>query len=117
MNNQEQSNYKINFKDISARIRELRLNTGHTQESLSEQLGYSPTFVYQIEAGLKQLSANSLVKFALFFDVSLDYLIPGKTKPDSDELDNLLNKLTPNQRKNIYSTIQSLIEPLTDLIR
>lgn len=38
-NNQDLSNIEVEFKDISARIKQLRVNERYSQEALSEILG------------------------------------------------------------------------------
>ncbi len=101
--------FEVDFNKISERIKQLRINSGYTQEILSEKVGYSPSYVYQIENKLRKPSVSSLTKFSLFFGVSLDYLVTGYTRPDADNLDLLLNTLSAEQRENIYVTIDSLV--------
>ncbi len=107
--NQHIDTFEVDFNKISERIKQLRINSGYTQEVLSEKVGYSPSYVYQIENKLRKPSVSSLTKFSLFFGVSLDYLVTGHTRPDADNLDLLLNTLSAEQRENIYVTINSLV--------
>ncbi len=112
-NIQDLSNIEVEFKDISARIKQLRVNERYSQEALSEILGYSSSYLYQIEAGLRKLSVTSLVRIALFFNVSLDYLITGKEKDaEDDKLGTLIKTFSAEQRDNIYTAITSITDPL-----
>lgn len=72
------------MKASGSRIKLLRQQTGATQEKLSEELGISLSMLKQVEAGRKGVSIELLVLLASHFDVSLDYIILGKTTHKAD---------------------------------
>lgn len=70
----------MDYKMLGARIKQVRLNKGLTQEKLSEMCGLSLTYLGVIENGHKKLSVRTLVKIARVLDVSTDYLLSDSLK-------------------------------------
>lgn len=70
---------KYNPTEIGARIKSLRLGLGHSQESFSEHLHISREHLARIEAGNRNPSIDLIIDIADAADVTLDYLILGKT--------------------------------------
>ncbi len=68
----------INAKEIGSRIRALRMKRGITQQRLADTIGVTLSTVGRIESGIKMGSIDLIVDIAIFFGVSLDYLILGK---------------------------------------
>lgn len=60
-----------------ARIKQLRLAKGLTQEQLAERLNVSNTCITKIENNQRTSSVELAVELAIQFDVSLDYLLLG----------------------------------------
>lgn len=52
--------HRSEYEVLLRRLRELRLESGVTQESLSSQLGRSQSFVSDIERGVRRLDAIEL---------------------------------------------------------
>lgn len=77
------------------RIQNLRREKGLTQERLAENLNISTDHMAKIEIGKRSCSLDVLVKAALFFDVTLDYLILGRTPENQfrDEIDSAIRIL------------------------
>lgn len=73
------------FDPISCgqRIKELRRLSGLTQEQLADSLHTSADHFGKIELGKRRCSLDLLIEIAEFFDVSMDYLILGKSRPNS----------------------------------
>lgn len=69
--------------NIGQRIQEIRLSTNFTQEEFSAMLDMSTKHLSNIERGNKSLTLESAILISRLFNVSLDYLIFGKT-PSSD---------------------------------
>ena len=67
-----------------SRIRRLRLLKGYTQEELAGILNKDRSFLSAIETGKKGCSVDMLVELSGVFNVSLDYLILGRTRTDSE---------------------------------
>lgn len=60
---------------IHKRVKELRKSHNWTQKRLAEAIGVSPVSIQRFEYGTLQPSLDSIIKFALIFDVSIDYLV------------------------------------------
>lgn len=61
-----------------ARIRQLRMKEGYTQEKVAQALNINRSFYSRIESGKNGCSVDLLVQLSDLFDVSLDYLVLGK---------------------------------------
>ena len=71
-----------NLKDIIAKnIADLRIKNSMTQLELAEKLHYSDKAVSKWERGESIPDVTVLAEIAQLFDVSLDYLILGKSEP------------------------------------
>ena len=57
-----------------------RLHTGRelTQEQLAEKINVSRTYIVKIENGLQIGPIEIAIELAMFFDVSMDFLLLGK---------------------------------------
>lgn len=66
-------------KSSGARIKKLRTAHGLTQEQFSQNLNISDSHLRKMESGVSGGSIDLLVEIAEYFDVSLDYLVLGKT--------------------------------------
>ena len=62
-------------KIFSQRIKELRLSHSMTQLELAQQLGFTKAAISNLENRKKRPSLETLLLFADYFTVSLDYLI------------------------------------------
>jgi transcriptional regulator with XRE-family HTH domain len=62
-------------KNISECIKSLRKASGYTQELLSQKIGCSISAIKNIETGHRSPSLKLLIDIAIFFHVSLDYLV------------------------------------------
>lgn len=69
----------INARNIfSRRVHRLRLDVGIDKKSLSKILGLSDTAISAYEDAKANPTLESLLRYSLFFDVSIDWLI-GRT--------------------------------------
>lgn len=57
------------------RLRELRLATGETQRQVSENVGVIPATLSAYEKGVKNPTIDTIKKIAIYFDVSVDWLL------------------------------------------
>lgn len=64
-----------------ARIKQLRLAKGLTQEQLAERMNITRTYIAKLENGTQTGPVELAVDVAVFFDVSLDLLLLGKEYP------------------------------------
>lgn len=75
---------KVQMKDADLylqagiRIQKLRENYHLTRNEMSELVGISSKFIYEIELGKKGFSASVLYKIADAFGVNCDYIMTGK---------------------------------------
>lgn len=59
---------RMDYRLLGARVREIRLKKGLTQEKLAEICDISPSYIGIIERGDKKLSVETLVKIASALD-------------------------------------------------
>lgn len=62
----------MEFKD---RLKELREETGTSQQTLAKTLNMSKMAISHWESGHSEPSINQLIKLSDFFDVTVDYLV------------------------------------------
>ena len=72
-------------KEIAIWLREIRNNSGLTQEKFSEILELSVSAYKKIESGENQISIDGVKKIVEKLDVSADYILLGK-RGDVDEI-------------------------------
>ena len=60
------------------RIKRLRTGRELTQEQLAEKINVSRTYIVKIENGLRIGPIEIAIELAMFFDVSMDFLLLGK---------------------------------------
>lgn len=63
------------------RLREARKLRGMTVDEAAKGLGFSKQYLSKIEINGCQMDSEKLLKFAKFYNVTVDYLIPNKDKP------------------------------------
>ena len=66
------------YADTGMRIQIVRSKRGYTREWLSEKVGISEKFLYEIENGRKGFSALVLFRIAEALQVNCDYLLIGE---------------------------------------
>ncbi len=69
----------FNAKECGMRIRNLRMANGLKQIELCDQVYMSERNLRRVERGETPLTAESAVRLAEYFHVSLNYLILGET--------------------------------------
>ena len=68
------------IKKCGERIRQLRIQSGYTQEALAEKLDIDRSLLSHVEAVKRGCSVDLFVRFSDFFEVSLDLLILGQVQ-------------------------------------
>ena len=63
---------------LHTRLREVRKETNHLQEHVANALGVSREVIVNIEAGLRKVSAEDLIRLSGFYRMSLDELVYGE---------------------------------------
>jgi len=66
---------------FSERLKELRKSRNISQQKLGTYLNYGYTAIANYESGRNEPSFDTLMKIAVFFDVTVDYLIGLSDEP------------------------------------
>ena len=105
----------MSITEIGERIRELREIQNFTREGFSEKVGISAKFLYEIEAGKKGFSADTLCRIASALSVSCDYIMYGEEKEhrSKEKIICVLEMLEPRQvskMQDILKILYSMLE-------
>ena len=77
--------------EAAARLRQIRMNTGLTQEKFAELMEISLSAYKKIESAENQISIKGLRKLEKKLKVSSDYVLFGKTENADDVWEMILN--------------------------
>ncbi len=106
----------MNCADLGKRLKQARIKKGLTQEVLAEKIDTAPSYISDIERGMKAPGLNTFVEIISVLDVSADAVLQGSIDSGKgyvyDEITKKLNKLTPKQRQFISEFIDNYIESL-----
>ncbi len=69
------------MKELGERLRGLRESVKLSQVKMAELLGVKQSSINRYEQGLSAPSLETLVKYADYFDVSMDYIFARTNKP------------------------------------
>ena len=109
---------ELNYKDIGARIREIRKKRGFTQEKLGEIAEVEPSNISHIERAATKVSLPTLLSIANALEVSLDELVYGsliKNKHISSEvIDEQLSDCSAQEIRSITEIIKATKKILRD---
>ena len=61
--------------DFGSKLKDMRINKHLSQEQLAKRIGITKSMVSAYETSMRMPSYEVLIKIALFFNVSLDYLL------------------------------------------
>ena len=102
---------------IGKKVRQERLRHAWTQEELAEKIDLHPSFIGQIERGIKAASFDTLKRLSLVFGVqSAEFLNEGDAKeprraiPSVErKIINLLKGYTVREQEAVYKTIKYIL--------
>lgn len=102
---------------IGKRVRQERLRRDWTQEELAEKIDLHPSFVGQIERGIKAASFDTLKRLSLVFGIkSAEFLNEGDaneprraTRSVERKIIDLLNGYTVREQEAVYKTIKYIL--------
>lgn len=77
---------RFNRMAYGARIKQLRINRGLTQEQLAEKMHVTGTYIVKIENSQRTGSIELAVELADCFGVSLDHLLLGREYSDKKQV-------------------------------
>lgn len=102
----------------AARIRQLRLEKGCSQEEVSLTVGINPAYYGQVERGLKCPTIDTLYKISLALDVSLPELMRvdmgAVQSSELERLKNLLALVPSEKREQVFAAFESIVKLLTE---
>jgi len=98
---------------LGARIKEIRLKKGITQETLSEQVDINHKYLSSIERGKENPTLNTLIGLAQALDVNLDefFELVEVEDPDNrkDLIMELLEEANDEQLKLAFKVLSAII--------
>ncbi|MNJ97107.1 anaerobic benzoate catabolism transcriptional regulator [compost metagenome] len=68
------------YQQLGDALKEARIKSGQSQESLAEAMGLSRVTIVNIEKGRQKVQVHNLVEAANFLNVDVASLIPGQSK-------------------------------------
>ena len=83
-------------KDFGERLQKLRVSKKISQKDMAARLGLTPSAYAWYESGQREPSVKNLNCLAIFFGVSVDYLVNGTEKSDAQENTNDKFKIVEN---------------------
>ncbi len=107
----------MDYTLVGERIRKYRTARGITQAQLAEASGLSDRSISSIETGKKKLMLDSLLAIAKALEVTADSLLLGNQAITSSairDLNFLLPKCSPSDRKFILETMEKLADRLSE---
>ena len=97
------------------RIRNLREDRDLTQQKVADYLHVKQNTYSQYEIGVLNYPVEVLIKLAVFYDVSMDYLILDSVAPD-ENLFTTINSILQNKDKRKVKIFMTTIRALIDKI-
>lgn len=101
----------IEFDNLGAQVKELRIQMKLTQAEVAEALNVTPGYISNVENNRTAMSLRVLIYYAKLMNISLDSLI-GRIEPEyrknalDNELLELASNLDDNQKKKLIKTIK-----------
>ena len=69
------------MREVDKRLKALRESIGFSQVKMAEAIGSTQSSINRYENGQSTPSVELFRRYADYFDVSLDYTLPGRTSP------------------------------------
>lgn len=102
----------IDYKLIGSRVKQKRLEKGHTQESLSEILEISNEYVSKLETGAIKINLKRLAEISVILETSLEFFLVGTIIHGEDyktnEFIKVFDSLTSAERDFICNMAEEL---------
>lgn len=76
----------MDIKHIGRNIAKLRVSRGLSQGDLGKEIGLTPSAISNIENAISYPSVDTLIRFASYFSVTLDFLLTDKDVKQLEEL-------------------------------
>ena len=99
--------------DFAQKLLNLRTQSGYSQEALAEKLNVSRQAISKWELGTTLPETEKVIAISDFFKVSLDYLLRGHIRMDSDEsLDRMVLRFLGSAQD-----MENIAEELIDIMQ
>lgn len=106
----------MDYEDFGKRLRRAGTKKGLTQEVLAEKAEISPSYLSDIERGIKSPGFGTFIELVKILDVSADYILQGFLDSGEvyvyNDINRKLDKLKPKQRQFISDFIDEYIKSL-----
>lgn len=99
----------IDNKEIGKRIMRIRKEHGYTQEELSELIGFSKNHLSGIESGKYTVTTAFVFKLCSVLGKTPDYFLIGHVSATTDELTNLVRRLSEEEQLLVVKMIELYI--------
>ena len=101
------------MKIIAQRVKNLREGIGVTQRTLAKEIGVTQASVYRYENDLADIPPETLIWYANYFDVSLDYIFGRTDNPQGKLFDFKPEaiKQISNQNENLKEFVNMCFDP------
>ena len=109
----------MNLSSFGEKIKAARIEKNFTLEKLSEKLGISRNFLWEIEAGRKAPAIQTLYKIGKELNISIDYLLDLSSstkwliKDPEEDIGNAINKLERNEIRILYKLLNEYLKNKT----
>ena len=102
--------------EVGSRIREMREMRHYTRDTFAGKVGISSKFLYEIETGRKNFSADVLCRIARELAVSCDYIMLGGKEEQAGAMQFLkrLDELGPEKLGRMQELLD-VLEEICDL--
>lgn len=102
-------------------LKRLRIQQGLSQQALAEKFNLTQQSIYKYENGLAEPDIETLKKFAVFFGISVDYLVCNSAYSNVEDI---LMTLSPTEKEiqiiqdfrilppNIQNSVELIIKEL-----
>ena len=94
------------------RLRQMRLQTGLTQDGAAERLNISLRYYQMLERGENTGSIDLLISICSLMNCSLDYLLCGKTAINQSRYSSRIQALSVKQRDNLDKMIELWLDSI-----
>ena len=102
------------MKELGERLRRLRESVKLSQVKMAELLGVKQSSINRYEQGQSAPSLETLVRYADYFDVSLDYLLARTDNPQG-KLYEHRPKIAPGRSEEMKQFIEMCFDPQSPL--
>lgn len=104
------------YQQVGNSVRQWRQRLGWTQEELGEAAGLHPSYIGQIERGVKKVSLKTLSLIAAAFGTKMGDILDEPNPPPQRiweaRIDKLLRDKSSHQKELLYSTLRHLSREL-----